>query len=221
MLSQFSDYDVVSFDFSGFGRSKGEPSEQQICQDTLQVFEELCEYYPSVVLWGYSLGGAAAAYAATTTCRSWRVAERTGRARLVHKSLSALVLQSTFASTSAALEFALPGGFASVGKSIADIYTSLTTQAWLTELTVPLFVAHSFEDELFPTAHAEVNFSAAKAAPIKQLFWMYGTHAEYKMQGRRGLLFAVLKFLEECRVKRISSRRYKPLMIGWIGESEL
>lgn len=58
-------YSVLAFDYSGYGKSKGMPSEQQIYDDTSLMTAYLRQNYDQkdIVLYGYSIGCAAAIYA--------------------------------------------------------------------------------------------------------------------------------------------------------------
>lgn len=65
-------HDVMVFNYSGFGRSEGTPSEQYVYEDTVNAFDEMQRQAGTrgipparTKAIGYSLGGAAAAYLAT------------------------------------------------------------------------------------------------------------------------------------------------------------
>ena len=59
-------YDVVCFDYSGFGRSGGIPSEQQLYDDASLMVSFLRQYYDhdKIIPYGFSMGGAVASYVA-------------------------------------------------------------------------------------------------------------------------------------------------------------
>lgn len=59
-------YSVLSFDYSGYGKSKGIPTEQQIYDDTSTMTAYLRKQYDqkNIILYGYSIGCAAVIYAA-------------------------------------------------------------------------------------------------------------------------------------------------------------
>ena len=62
-------YDVTAFDYRGYGRSTGRPSERGLYRDVDAVLERFWTGPPPrgpVVYWGRSLGGTMAAYAAST-----------------------------------------------------------------------------------------------------------------------------------------------------------
>jgi hypothetical protein len=135
-------YSVLIFDYRGYGRSTGYPSEEGLYQDARTAWAHLARergLAPGrIVLFGESLGGAVAARLAAE--------ERPG----------ALVLSSVFAS---AREFA------------ADIYPWLPTR-WLVRMNYdsraalasvhcPVLVAHSPDDEIIPFSHGKKLFEAA------------------------------------------------------------
>ncbi len=64
ILSKISSYDFISLNYRGFGKSAGEPSQQNIYSDALQIYEYFKERYKSISLIGRSLGTAAAVYVA-------------------------------------------------------------------------------------------------------------------------------------------------------------
>lgn len=135
-------YSVLIFDYRGYGRSTGQPSEEGLYQDAQTAWAYLTRargIAPGrIVLFGESLGGAVAARLAAE--------ERTG----------ALVLSSVFTS---AREFA------------ADIYPWLPTRwlvrmnydtrAALARVRCPVLVAHSPDDEIIPFSHGKRLFEAA------------------------------------------------------------
>jgi len=62
-------YEVTAFDYRGYGRSTGRPSERGLYRDVDAALEQFWNGPPPqrpVVYWGRSLGGAMAAYAART-----------------------------------------------------------------------------------------------------------------------------------------------------------
>lgn len=59
-------YDVIAFDYSGYGKSGGVPSEQQLYDDASMMVALLRQSYApeQIILYGESLGGPIATYAA-------------------------------------------------------------------------------------------------------------------------------------------------------------
>ena len=59
-------YSVLAFDYSGYGKSGGVPSEQQLYDDTSDMIAFIRQKYTpdQIILYGFSLGGPVATYAA-------------------------------------------------------------------------------------------------------------------------------------------------------------
>lgn len=145
---------VFVFDYRGYGRSEGRPSEEGTYRDARAGYEWLGARGFSgrnVVAFGESLGGAVASELAQ------------------HASLGGLVLESTFTS------------LADIG---AEIFPWLPvrwlasikydTLAKLPRLRIPVLVMHSRADELVRFRHAERNFAAANEP--KLLWELAGDH---------------------------------------------
>jgi fermentation-respiration switch protein FrsA (DUF1100 family) len=150
-------YAVLIFDYRGYGRSSGRPSEEGLYRDAMAAWMHLTAergFAPGrIVLFGESLGGAVATWLAART------------------EPGALVLASSFAS---APELA------------GDIYPWLPTK-WLVRLrydsraalaTVrcPVFVAHSPEDDIIPFRHGQRLYEAAREP--KAFLELAGGHNE-------------------------------------------
>ncbi len=129
-------FDVLIFDYRGYGASAGRPSEQGTYLDIAAAWRELTERrdIPArrIVLFGRSLGGPVAAWLAA------------------REQPAGLILESTFTS--------LPD-------LAADIYPYLPTRPLLryryptaqhlTEVTAPVLVIHSKDDEVVPLSHGQ------------------------------------------------------------------
>jgi len=138
---------VLIFDYRGYGRSSGKPSEAGLYRDAETAWAYLTRARgiapENIVLFGESLGGALAAHLA-----AW---ERPG----------ALVLSSVFTS---------------VPDLAADLYPWLParwlarlrydTRAALARAKCPVLVAHSPDDEIIPYRHGEELFSAAPGPKV-------------------------------------------------------
>ena len=135
-------YGVLIFDYRGYGRSTGRPSEEGLYRDAVAAWDHLTRQRGiapgQIVLFGESLGGAVAAWLAAR--------ERPG----------ALVLSSVFTS---APELA------------ADLYPWLPTRwmvrlrydtrAALARVHCPVLLAHSPDDEIIPFRHGQTLYEAA------------------------------------------------------------
>ncbi len=148
-------YNTLLFDYRGYGRSSGTPSESGTYLDAQAAWRYLTENEKiapaQIVLFGESLGGAVAAWLAAR--------EQPGL----------LVLASTFTS---------------VPDLAAEIYPFLpvrwisrfdyNTLESLQSITCPVFIAHSPHDEIIPYRHGHRLFQTAPEP--KQFLLLEGTH---------------------------------------------
>ncbi len=132
---------VLSFDYRGFGLSKGKPSEEGTYLDAQAAYHWLLRKGfagKNIIVYGESLGGGIAS--------ELSLREETG----------GLILQSTFTSLpdiGAELYPWLP--VRTIGRIKYD------TQSKLPKLKIPVLVMHSREDSLIGYQHSERNFAAA------------------------------------------------------------
>jgi uncharacterized protein len=133
--------DVVLFDYRGYGRSSGRPSEEGTYRDARAALRALLaqpEVDPSrVLLLGESLGGAVAL------------------ALALESPPAGLVLQSTFTNVREMARVHYPFIPQAV---VPDAYPSLER---IGELRAPLLVMHGDRDDIVPLAHGRALFDAA------------------------------------------------------------
>lgn len=149
--------DVFVFDYRGYGRSEGKPSEVGTYRDVEAVWRYLVEerqVSPNrIVVFGRSLGGAVAAW-------------------LAHRHTpGALILESAFTSIpdiAAKLYFYLPVRLLSRFK--------YNTAEYLDEVDCPVLIVHSREDEIMPFSHGQQLFETARGP--KEFLEISGTHNE-------------------------------------------
>jgi len=60
-------YDVLIYDYRGYGKSTGERSEQVLFEDAISIYDQLSKEWPSerIVIYGRSIGSAMASYTAS------------------------------------------------------------------------------------------------------------------------------------------------------------
>jgi len=129
------------FDYRGYGRSQGRPSEEGTYRDAQAAYQWLRQRGfagTNIIVFGESLGGGVAAELAA------------------RETLGGLVLQSTFTS--------IPDIGAEIFpwlpvRLLATI--RYDTHAKLPRLRIPVLVMHSRTDEIIPFHHGERNFAAA------------------------------------------------------------
>lgn len=146
---------VLIIDYRGYGRSSGKPSEEGILRDAEAAWVYLTRTRGlaphRIVVFGRSLGGAAAAWLASRV------------------DAGGLILESTFTSVpdaAADLYWWLPVRWLS--------RLHLDTRHWLGKLHCPVLIVHSRDDEIIPFRHARRLLEAAP--PDKQLLTISGDH---------------------------------------------
>jgi len=167
---------ILLFDYRGYGRSEGTPSESGTYQDALAAWTWLVAQRGvaagRIVLLGRSLGAAIA---------TWLAAQC---------SPGALIVESTFTSLpdlAAAIHPLLPVRLLSRYQ-----YPVLEN---LGQVHCPVLVVHSREDEVIPFAHGKRLFEAAN--PPKEFLVIEGNHyAGYLAAGRR-YIEGISGFLEK------------------------
>lgn len=148
-------YNTYIFDYRGYGESSGTPSEPGTYLDAQAAWQYLVEEralpHDSIVLFGESLGGAIAAWLAA------------------HEKPALLVLASAFTSVPDMAEKMYP--FLPVRLLSRFEYNTI---GYLGNVTCPVFVAHSPQDEIVPFAHGQALYEAAPDP--KQFLELAGGH---------------------------------------------
>lgn len=156
---------ILAFDYPGFGKSQGKPTEES-CQQTSLLFFHFLQNekkYPNkkIILWGESIGGSIATLLSLKT----------------HSS--SLVLQSTFTNIQEIIHKVAPKIPSFIYHSIQfDTKKYLKKRYQLAKLNkeIKTLLIHSREDELIPYTHAEVLKKYAN-----ELFECGGKHSSPKM----------------------------------------
>lgn len=117
------------FDYRGFGRSDGAPSERALFDDSLAAYDFVKTLFPrnQIILYGESLGGPYAGWVATK------------------RKASCIVIENSFPSLSAmgnAMYHPVPLGYLVAG--------SLTTARWINQSELPTLVMHGKHDQVIP-----------------------------------------------------------------------
>lgn len=123
-------YNIMLYDYSGFGKSEGIPTEENVYKNAEAVYNWLLEKgisKDSIIAHGRSLGGASAAYIAST------------------KNLKALILESTFTSIPDMAHYRFPW----LPTSILCT-TKLDTGTRIKDYEGKNLIFHSPDDEVIP-----------------------------------------------------------------------
>jgi fermentation-respiration switch protein FrsA (DUF1100 family) len=148
-------YSVLIFDYGGYGKSTGAPSEPRIYADARAMWEYLITQRKlppdSIVIWGASFGGAAACDLASKV------------------KPAALVLESTFTSMAEA-------AFHDYPYFPADLFLRSHFKSFdkIGKVQSPVLVIHSIDDTQYPIAHGRALFKRANEP--KQLIETRGDH---------------------------------------------
>ncbi|TYQ26794.1 lysophospholipase [Pseudanabaena sp. UWO311] len=163
-LPIFKDLGLATFlfDYRGYGKSEGKPSEEGTYNDVETAWQYLTQEKQippqKIIIYGESLGGAIASYLAQ------KISQQDGK-----NSAGGLILASTFTSISdraAELYPFLPIRFLS-----RFSYNSIDR---LPSIKIPVLIIHSSDDEIIPFHHGDRNFQAANQP--KKLVKLRGDH---------------------------------------------
>lgn len=149
-------FSVLSFDYRGFGMSSGEVSEMHMDQDAEAAFNELIRRGippERIIVWGHSLGSGPAVLLAS------------------EHPVAALVLFGAFTSIPDAAQDRYP--YLPV-RWIASIRFASIDR--ISQVHVPVLIAHSATDTLIPLRHAQRLFAAANQP--KRLLILDGVYAD-------------------------------------------
>ena len=171
---------VFAFDYRGYGRSEGTPSEKGVYQDAQAAYDWLrARGQTNIIAYGESLGGAVATELALTN------------------AVAGLILQSTFTSVPDVASEMLPWFPAKW-----FLRTRFATRDKLARIRVPVLILHSRADTVIGYRHAERNFAAAREP--KYFHELRGDHndpfsvnADRYQQALREFLAAIRKHSEE------------------------
>ena len=175
LLSAWHGLSVMSFDYRGYGRSEGKPTEAGILQDGRAARTWLAERTGTpegeIILMGQSLGGAVAVDMAA------------------NDGAKGLVLVSTFTSLPAVGENHVPYLLPHLNMTFR-----MDSLAKIQRYSGPVFISHGDQDEVIPFSHGEKLF---EAAPGPKQFYrdIGGRHNDPRSNEYRKMLEAFLNSL--------------------------
>ncbi|MDC0267869.1 alpha/beta hydrolase [bacterium] len=168
-------FNILAYDYQGYGKSQGKPSEQGSYQDLRTMVDwALANGYPKnrILLLGKSLGGGVAAEVAQDN------------------QVAGLILHSTFTSI---LDVGLERFPALPVRALCSIRYETITK--LPHIRLPVLILHSHDDSLIDYRHAVKNFSAATGS--KWLKPVTGGHNESEWSRLPSLLKGVREFMDD------------------------
>ena len=146
---------IMAYDYTGYGKSNGTPSEDQCYSDIESAFRYLLEVRhlqpEQIVLYGRSLGSGPSCYLAQKTA-------------LEGRSVGGVILQSPLLS---AYRVAFNFRFTMVGDRFANVDR-------VADIRCPVFIIHGTQDEVVPFWHGQSLFLALPQPWRAKPFWVEG-----------------------------------------------
>jgi fermentation-respiration switch protein FrsA (DUF1100 family) len=167
-------FNVFIFDYRGYGRSEGAPGERGLYEDAATAWQHLVEQRgfdkKDIVLFGRSLGATVAAKLAAEV-------EPAG-----------LIMESSFSSARSFAQAVLP-----LLSRIVVMRYRFDTAAYVRQVTCPVLVAHSPDDDIIPFQLGEAVYAAANQP--KTFLTMQGDHNSGFLQSQPGYEQAFAEFI--------------------------
>ncbi|MCA9058333.1 MAG: alpha/beta hydrolase [Planctomycetaceae bacterium] len=180
-----SGFDVLIFDYRGFGDSAGAPSEASLIDDAHLIWHYACHDLgyaeQRIVIFGESLGGAVA-------LSLWDGAETWASEQ--SPKPAALILNSTFASMPQTVAWHYP--WFPFRYLLFDHWSSINR---IPSVTVPVVVFHGTDDEFIPLQQGRELAAAGQAAQMIEI--PGGTHNSIPMAQLRTELESIASRLDE------------------------
>jgi len=156
-------YDIVVWDYPGYGKSKGEISEENINEDALLVFDYIQSNnrYKTCILYGRSLGSGVAAYTA------------------YKRPVDKIILETPYYSISQLVENYTYFDF--ISEKVPYVFPSYF---YLSECKIPILIFHGDQDKLIPLESAQSLYNSMSSKQKSFVLIQGGNHnnlAEYQL----------------------------------------
>jgi fermentation-respiration switch protein FrsA (DUF1100 family) len=173
------DLQIFLFDYRGYGRSSGEPSEEGTYLDAEAAFETLCarpEVDPDrIILYGHSLGGAVAIDLAVR----------------LESQIHGLVVENSFTSGRAVARLMLP---VMPENAVPEFYNSLLK---IGQVRAPVLITHAELDGMLPPAMGRELHAAANEP--KTFYLVPGAdHSNIHLKGGKAYFQQWRSFISIC-----------------------
>jgi len=188
---------IMAYDYTGYGKSSGTPSEDNCYCDIEAAFKYLTEVRriqpEQVVLYGRSLGSGPSCYLASKSATAGR-------------SVGGVILQSPLLS---AYRVAFNFRFTMVGDRFPNIDYAPSIQC-------PVFIIHGTQDEVVPFWHGEDLFLALPQAWRAKPFWVEGAghnNIEAMLRPSGAFISKLIEFLDLHVLARGGKLGVSPLSV--------
>lgn len=151
---------LILFDYFGYGESSGEATETTIYYSS-RIAIDYCKqkYTNDLIIWGESLGGTVATYLAKNyVCNT-------------------LVLMSTFSSLDDAVNYSkIKYMTPKIVSILKCFYNTLPTKDLIKDVSCPILIVHSCEDNLISIQNAELIYLNCLKSEKKKIVAIKGSH---------------------------------------------
>jgi abhydrolase domain-containing protein 17 len=152
-VARILNVNVMSYDYTGYGLSDGEPAEERVYADIDAAFDYLTQVVnlkPSqIILYGRSLGGGPSTYMAQ-------------KMSLLGTPVRGVVLQSPFLST---YRVAFHFRYSMIGDKFCNVDR-------MNDITCPVFIVHGTNDEVVPFWNGQELYLAVQEEFRYRPFWV-------------------------------------------------
>ncbi len=168
---------LLLVDYQGYGKSDGSPGARKITQDATTAYYFLIGRYSpdKIIIWGESMGGAAAIYLASLyPCRC-------------------LIILSTFSSLDdVAFYYTAPSWITyPIGYAIKYLVDPIPSKEWITQITCPVAIIHSDDDDIISIKNGEILYECVPHSR-KTLIRIKGPHSHPRIDEK--CLMNILQF---------------------------
>ena len=193
--------DVISYDYSGYGRSEGSPSEKEIYSDIDQIMDFVMVFkrikLDSIVLMGNSLGSVPSVYIAAGDN---------------YKGIKGVILISPIAS---GIKLFHPNvEISNNDLEKIDVFCNLSK---VREINCPVFLIHGKKDDIIP--HNQSIEMLKKIKHVYEWFPSNGNHNNITSKYRAKFYLKVKLFIEFLEYNKQNKRRKKELFNDPIQDS--
>jgi len=185
-VSHILEVNIFAYEYTGYGMSSGEPSEESLYADIEASFNYLSDIigvpWQNIILYGWSIGSGPSVYLATQV------------------PVRALVLQSALMSVlrvAMHTRVTLPGDLFPNGDRIGDV-------------VCPIYVVHGTQDETIPFWHARDLVAQCRQECVYPPYYVDGGgHCNLEKIARQDFYDQFQKFLQWLDKEEISAEMYK------------